>query len=517
MSEGDRDRSFFVFLKKSLLPITFGVLNFAWIIFCIIPQYIDLGTVRIYDYLNMADVSSQYQLNIPLIRYLFEPFLALPFQFSINPLDWLWLIASITAFIFVLVVGADKLTYDGRLLDNPLMKEMRIALNFFIASISLSVLVITIRLFIFYPSHGIDYVISSYVKPVRIATQVCLSIFAIKFIHGLFTLKHGKNDFKSTKIYVKLSQFFYIFSEFGHNLLKNLFRLGTQIYRYTRVLLLIIAVLFTLSGLNLPTYRIQTSLNSDEVLLDLGIQSTESTGFMSVEDRINWYSNQGINGAAFTDYYTNESFEAAEKYIDDNNINFTIIKAQKYNVDGVLLNIYGLNESIKGFNISDAIYYAKSHGGFVIVSNYMNNDSAPYSYNELKTWGIDGFCIIFNGNNLTSEIRQYCLDNGLICIGTSDIIGNQPLNTFIKLTRLDPSNKTVDAIFSDLSLNNHQVCLIEYTSSLDTGVKVIDDFITYIITMDVNQATSWGMWSVLIYILALYAAKKGVKSSIHPR
>lgn len=515
MREDDPDQRFIVFIKKYSFPAIFALLNLTWLVFCIIPQYIELGTTTVYDFLNQSEVSNQYELIIPVIRYIFEPFFALSFQFSRNALNWLWIILIIVAVLFILTIIIDKWTYKGAMRNNRLIQELRIALNFFITTIIISVLTITIRLFVLYPEHGMEYVISSYVKPIKIASMVCLSIFIIKFMHGLITMKTKGRDFKTNKIYVKISQWFYIFTKFENGFIRNLFKTLTEVYRYLRTSILFVAILFAISSVNLPSQRILHDLDSDEILLDFGIQTDESTGFMPVKARIDWYLNQGINGAAFTDYYTNKSFQEAQDYISEKNLNFKLISAEKYKTDGVLLNIYGVNETISGRNLSETIQYVKNKGGYVIVNNYVKNESALYTYNELLNWGIDGFCITYRGVNLTSEIRQYCLDNSLICLGGSDIIGNEPVHTFVKLKLSDPTNTSIDAIFSDLSSNSHQICVIQKDSSLQVGNRAIDDFLAYIANLDVNQATSWGMWSVFVYVLCQYVVKKSIKSGVY--
>ncbi|GAJ22479.1 unnamed protein product, partial [marine sediment metagenome] len=57
------------------------------------------------------------------------------------------------------------------------------------------------------------------------------------------------------------------------------------------------------------------------------------------------------------------------------------------------------------------------------------------------------------GYSKYTEIRQFCLDNNLICIAGSDIHTNEDLNTFIKLKLDDPNNKTIENIFKNLKNN----------------------------------------------------------------
>jgi hypothetical protein len=176
-------------------------------------------------------------------------------------------------------------------------------------------------------------------------------------------------------------------------------------------------------------------------------------------------------------------------------------------------------------NASELITYEKANGGFITVNHYNYDPNpeggfgTPYTLEQLRDWGVDGF-EIFNGGsyNKYSEIRQFCLDpsNNLTCIAGSDIHTNEDLNTFIKLKLDDPNNKTVANIFKNLNNNTHEAIAIEFYPDTvdipgelkDLGLYVLEDFINYFLNIDTYQALSWIIWSSTIYILGVLFYKK---------
>ena len=175
-------------------------------------------------------------------------------------------------------------------------------------------------------------------------------------------------------------------------------------------------------------------------------------------------------------------------------------------------------------NASDTISYVKANGGYITVNhyNYVPNPKGgfgvPYSLDQLRDWGVDGFEIVNGGSygKKSQQIRDYCLSNNLTCMGGSDIHTNEDLNTFIKLKLADPTNLTITNIFETLKNNTHEVIainlnpeIVEFPGDLnDFGFYVLEDYINYILNIDVFQALSWIIWSGFIYLIFCFTYRK---------
>ncbi|GAG76497.1 unnamed protein product, partial [marine sediment metagenome] len=114
------------------------------------------------------------------------------------------------------------------------------------------------------------------------------------------------------------------------------------------------------------------------------------------------------------------------------------------------------------------------------------------------------------------QIRDYCLSNNLTCMGGSDIHTNEDLNTFIKLKLVDPTNFSITNVFETLKNNTHEVIAINLNPEIvdfpgdlnDFGFYVLEDYINYILNIDVFQALSWIIWSGLIYLIFCFSYRK---------
>jgi hypothetical protein len=294
-----------------------------------------------------------------------------------------------------------------------------------------------------------------------------------------------------------------------------------------------------------PTHEIApiVPLEEDEFLLDFHVHTIFSDGWISVEERINWYIRTGISGAAFSDHDNIRGATLAQDYVNRKGLDFIVIMAEEWtdNINDIHMNYFGINEEIvplqsyipggpKAMNASDTINYIKSNGGFITVNHYNYDPNpnggfgVPYSMDQLRDWGVDGFEIVNGGSYGTKyqQIRDYCLTNNLTCIGGSDIHTNEDLNTFIKLKLKDPSNLTTENIFNTLKNNTHQVIAIKLNPKIvdfpgdlnDFGFYIFETFINYILNIDSYQALSWIVWSSLGFILFLVLYRKIKKIDI---
>jgi hypothetical protein len=212
------------------------------------------------------------------------------------------------------------------------------------------------------------------------------------------------------------------------------------------------------------------------------------------------------------------------------------------------MNYFGIAEEIvplesyipggpKAMNASDLITYIKANGGYITVNHYNYDPNpnggygVPYTLEELDNWGVDGFEIVNSGNYAKYEnIRQYCLNNNLICLGGSDIHTNEDLHTFVKIKLSDPTNLTISNIFETLKMNNHEVIaiqfypkVVDFPGDLDQlGFYIFEDFINYFLNINLFQALSWIGWSIFLYAIFILGYKKvksinlkRLKSKIH--
>ena len=174
------------------------------------------------------------------------------------------------------------------------------------------------------------------------------------------------------------------------------------------------------------------------------------------------------------------------------------------------------------------IKYVKSKGGYVIVNHYSDPPGYPYTYEDLAKWGVDGFEIV-NGDDIEAkEIREFCLNNknsfneSLICLGGSDIHVAGEINAFVKLKLDNPANKTIDNIFKNLRNNNHSVITMALHSNNvkfpgilnDIGFEIFEDYLNYLLNLDVYQCLSWILWSSIAYTFFFLGIRKIKKTNL---
>ena len=183
----------------------------------------------------------------------------------------------------------------------------------------------------------------------------------------------------------------------------------------------------------------------------------------------------------------------------------------------------------KAMNASDLITYVKGKGGFIMVPHYNNRQNEqyggigfPYNYTQLRDWGADSFEIVNGGGLRDAEIREFCLDNNLACISTTDMHTNQPINAFVKI-KLDPNNLTVANIFATLKKNTHQAIAVdlnpnnfdivpEFFKDLEFGF--IEKFIEYLMNLDSFQVLSWICWSIIGFLFISIVYRKAKKLDV---
>jgi len=531
--------SFYTFFKKNkpFFILTIGFL--FWLGFLIVLSILNLRRVVFLDRLASnpsTNVSSDYTSNHPFLRYLIEPFAGIAF---IIGMDFYWLIAFIIFYIlyriiylFFKKIGKFRSQKYKRLMY-PIDNFMRFTFKVFSATI----MIVGIIILIGYLSLGYYFVSRYFMVIVQIGVRICSLVLLFKLAYVIIVLLHPRLRLnyliKNKKPIVKPNSTRFKFSK----IFKREF-----IYITGSVYLLLVANILLIST-PFPTHIIETDLGEDEFLIDFHVHTTMSDGWLLPEQRVAWYIEQGISGAFFTDHDTIRGATAARKFVEKNNLDFIVWVGEEWtdNMMDIHMNIYGLEEEIVApmsenptgkplvLNASDMIKYVKSNGGYVIVNhyNYDPNPSGgfgvPYTLEQLRDWGVDGFEII-NGDHIREpEIRQFSLDNNLICIGGSDVHTNEEINAFVRLTLDDPTNKTVDNIFKNLRNNTHSVIMVNLYSNIanfpgeldDIGFEIIEDFINYIFNLNWLQVLSWIFWSCFGYVLLFFTYLKIKKTDLN--
>ena len=292
---------------------------------------------------------------------------------------------------------------------------------------------------------------------------------------------------------------------------------------------------FTLLSYPYPTQVIITDLDENEFLFDFHVHTTFSDGILTPEQRVLWYMEQGIDGAAISDHHNPRGALAARKFVEKNNLDFKVFIAQEFTSDGegLHLNIFGIEEDLTPenyygtdnhpspltyapnlMNTSEMISYVKSQGGFVIVNHYDNNPPGyPYTYDQLRDWGVDGF-EIHGGAFGKTNIRDYCLANNLACLCDSDDHWTKGIDRFTRFRLDDPTNLTLENIFRELKKNNHSCIQVSTPNYWNEDIpevirgwlsdfKQFSRFYNYFNNLDSGQALSWIIWSAIFYLLVV--------------
>ncbi|MHA1340190.1 MAG: PHP domain-containing protein [Promethearchaeota archaeon] len=531
-------------LKRKILLVIAVPIFAIWIIFLILLTYFGGSNATFFDYLANADVTSQYSIKIPLFRYLIEPICGLVFVVGKGNIDWLLLFLVSYPIFRAIYLLIDKFRYNWRIKYHVVMKSFKEALDFMLICFFISLFVILFVLLGIYSIKGTIGIADNYHEVLHGTIWIILILTGYKFIENLYSKITGRELIKpaiKNKIKQNIKAIFRIKNKKAvkrrirkkkrpseYKGIQKIIHYGVwEILTLIEIVGLLFFTNFIALSINLPTQKIETNLSSNEFLFDFHVHTVRSDGFLSPAERVKWYIDQGINGAAFSDHFNARGALEAKKYVEENNLNFTVLIAQEYTASEIHLNIYGIETPIipegwtasKGsliMNVSDMIQYVKSHGGYVTVNHYDSPSSAPYTYEQLRDWGVDGFEIVNEGDLHAKQIRDFCLANNLACMGGSDFHSNYPINTLVKLTLPDPNNITLDAIFTELKKNNHQVIQIKpYAKNFNMGLEnlgditdVIEDFINYLFGLDVFQLTSWIIWSYIAFVFLCFFYKK---------
>ncbi|MFX0005912.1 MAG: PHP domain-containing protein [Promethearchaeota archaeon] len=519
-------------MKNNKLFTVLSSLFIVWLIFLLILALTGHRTVIFYDALGQVDVSSEFKSSYPVFRYILEPFVALAFILK-DEFTWMFIFLIFypifRGFYLLFKKKGFFKSQKYRYLTYPIAD----IISFSFQVLTISILIVGLYILIGFLIQGYFFVSRYFMIPIQIAIHLGLILIIVKVAYSLLKLFHPKlklNLFKKIQKTKRKSK---------------LIRIKKESKLYVGIGALLLSSSIVLISIPFPPHEIIpiVPLEDDEFLFDFHAHTTFSDGWLTAEERVNWYLQHGISGAAFSDHDNLRGAIAASSYVMENSLNFTVFMAEEWtdNENDIHMNIFGLSEEIVplqsytpggplAMNASDTINYVKLNGGFITVNHYNYDPNpkggfgVPYTLTQLRDWGVDGFEIV-NGGSYSEKylyIRQFCLNNSLTCIGGSDIHTNEDLNTFIRMRLDDPTNLTITNVFNTLKNNTHQIIAVDLTPKIvdfpgelnDFGFYILEGFINYISNMDFYQSLSWLLWSTIGYILLFLIYRKIKKTDL---
>ena len=525
-------KSFIV--KNKFLTVIIS-LFLVWIVFLVILTITNLRVVVFYDALGQSDVSNNYWSEIPWLRYLVEPFAASAF---ILEMEFTWMFLFIIGYIIVRVIYVvlRKKGYFSSKKYEYILNPIRDLITFIFIVFSIALLAVLAIILIGALVQGFFFINRYFMVIIQLGVTLAFILIVVKAFYLVLIGLHPKLKFDYGKKAERKK------NKKQKKTRKSLKTLKKEIVYLFGIGFLLLGSNIILISIPFPGHQVipTTPLDADEFLFDFHIHTIMSDGWLTPQERVNWYINHGIDGAAFTDHDNLRGSRIAREYVESSNLDFLVFIGQEWtdHENDIHMNYYNLEEEIvplesevlggpRAMNTSDLIAYVKANGGFITVNhyNYKENPNGgrgiPYNLTQLRDWGVDGFEIVNGGSygGKYQQIRQFCLDNNLTCFAGSDIHTNEPLNTFIKVKMEEPTNLTMANIFYNLRKNEHEVVAISFYPEVvnfpgdlnDFGFYIIEDFINYLFNMNIYQSISWIIWSTLfigVFVLIYLRIKK---------
>ncbi len=466
--------------------------------------------VVFHDWMSNTDVSAQYSSTVPSLRYIFEPFIgiSLVLPFGSNPTERIPFFVTVYVFLRTLLFLINDIVLVNSKKRRVIMAYVEDTCRFAMKYGFLAFLLLIGYALVGYMVNG--FIFLAYYFEILLHLGSFIFIFLIigrgiynltAFFHPRIRMAARKADPRPQRIVFRLL----------HDTSMSFRR---EVAYFGCAFLLFISVNFTMCSFNLPTQHIQTDLDPDEFLFDFHVHTTVSDGQLTPEQRVQWFMDQGISGAAFADHSTPLGGIRAREYVEKNNLDFTVIVAQEFTDDdhGIHLNIYNIEEPITPVGYSDPegpnpmstpdmIAWVKAHGGFVTVNHYWGGG---YSRDQLRGFGVDGFEIINGAYYFGDSLREYCKTWGLACVAGSDMHMNYELNTFVRFRLPDPTNRSTTAIFTALKTNTQQCVAVPTFDYTEVAPPWEDheerDLLTYYFQLlEQGQVDSWIAWSIIIF------------------
>ena len=497
------------FIKQNKLFFAITVLFLTWIGILLTFSLLFTRQVAFYNYLADEYVTDRYSANIPLIRYLIEPIVGIAFYLTLESAA-LPLTLLVGYIVYRIIYGSLRTTDKIKSKKFKLLSNMGREMIWFAGKLCLIIIGILVGYYLIalslvgdeYAAYGMFYFLELVIWGGILVFALKLGYVLYKYYHPALKLNYQKriDKWRRRNKFLRITQKELIYC-FGF-------------------LFLFLSTTVVLKMSLLPTFEIETDeMEEGEILVDFHSHSTESDGWLTPEERVMWYIQHGIHVAAISDHDTPDGSLRAQKFVEEHDLDFTVMMAQEYSASDNHLNIYGLEERIipieseyeggpTAMNISEMIEYVKGKGGYVTVNHYnREEDRTPYSLEDYRDMGVDGFEIINKQDLQTENIREFCLDNNLIALSGSDMHFNHELYSFIRLKLNDPGNYSLDNIFESLSKNEHETVLIENNpervkfEGIWSDFEEFENFLNYLLNLDSLQYLSWILWTLGIYLV----------------
>ena len=500
-----RNKVFFVFSVGAVLWM--GMLAAFGLIFS--------REVGFYNYLAKEDVSSDYEAIIPLSRYLMEPIVGIAFNLTFEGAYFVIAVLGIyIAFrvVYGLLKSKDKIHSDKFNLLSFMLRD----LMWFAAKIAFVVIAVLLAYFLIalavvgsaYAAYGMFYLLEIVIWAGLIAFTTKLAFLLFKYFNPTLRFNYAQKVASLRK---------------GHKVLAGARKEIMYLFGF---LFLFLSSTVVLKMTLFPTYEVEPQdLDEGEILIDFHCHTVESDGWLTPEERVLWYIQHGIHAAVFSDHDTPEGALKAQRFVKALDLDFTVIMGQEFSA-GNHLNVYGIEKRIipeekayeggpKALSIEEMIEYVKEEGGYVTVNHYdREGEDSPYTPEEYLEFGVDGFEIINKQDLQSKEIREFCLDNDLICLSGSDMHYNHELYSFVRLELQDPDDLSLDNIFDSLKNNKHQTVLIEkhparvQFSGFWANFGEVENFSNYLLNLNTYQYLSWILWSLGGYLFVAFLYRR---------
>jgi hypothetical protein len=519
---------------KSLVPLIVPAIPFAvWLVFLIWTSTLSTRSVTFFDALHQVDVSGQYTSTVPPERYIFEPFAGFAFTLGMQIESTILVVAVTYPVIRFVVAFIEKVIFRGSVKKDVLVQHARNVFNFYWKYAFLAFIVVFLIIIIGMATTGALFLHQDFMTLLQAAFIAWLAMLGFKIVQNavIFFKKGARLRVKPPKAWMRLSHDSPKY--WAH---KPWDVIGREMRYFITTIMILAMVSLNLVSTYFPPQVIKptSSLQPGEMLMDFHVHTTLSDGFLTPEERIDWYVNQGLQGAAITDHMNVNGAMQARDYVQRMGYNFTVIIGQEYTKYSprIHLNVFGIEQTIPTdeylggntspsavppMNVSQMIAYVKGHGGYVTVNHY--GSSEDYSLVQLRDWGVDGFEIVNGGGERDPGVRAFCMANNLTCLAASDEASSQYLTAFTRFKLADPSNRSLDAIFA--ALKNYSTTQCVAIRQVENGIpwpEELDDFssvrnfIAYLRSSDPGQLASWIAWSCALFglyvVLWLFITKK---------
>ena len=316
-----------------------------WFVILVVLAAIGLRTIVFYDALNQIDVSSEYSSFLPLARYLIEPFMVmattLEYEFT-----WLFLFLIFYPILRIIYVFFRK---KGKLASKKYDYFKQVITDFIyfaFKALSIALVVILFIMLVGYIFQGFYFLNRFFMIPIQIGIHLSFILIGIKIGYTLIKLIHPRLKLNlAGKIENNIRRASSKKTRISYNLKK-------EFVFFAGILLLLLGSNVILLSIQFPTHRIvpTTSLEDDEFLFDFHVHTTLSDGWLTPEERVLWYIEHGISGAAFADHDNVRGAPAAREFVEKNGLDFAVWTAEEWTnhetSPEIHINYYGLEEDI---------------------------------------------------------------------------------------------------------------------------------------------------------------------------